>query len=109
MDDALPWRLRFRRQHNPPAEPQPSATARFGGNGNDEPVLIAIVNGPVEIEMAQAALQDEGIPVLLKRKRVGPAVIIGMAALESAEVWVPPPFAEKARDTLIGVGLLEAE
>lgn len=107
MDDALPWRLRFRRPTAP--EPQPQAPARSGGDGDDEPVLIGVVHGPVAVQMAEAALSDEGIPALVRHRRAGPSAILGATLSDAAEFWVPPPLVERARDTLIGIGVLRDE
>lgn len=106
MDDALSWQQPFDREAAPKQATSTGATARFGGDGNDEPVLIAVLNGPVESEMARDALAEEHIPVMIKRNSVGIVYGLATGALSRAEVWVLPMFVEQARDVLIGIGLL---
>jgi hypothetical protein len=95
----LPWR-------RPEPEPVASATARFGGERDEEPVLVASIQGPVEIEMARDALAEAEIPAYIKTNQIGRIYGLTIGSFGVAEVWVMPPFAEKARDVLIGIGLL---
>ncbi len=109
MDDALPLRggrKIDREQPSPDSPARVSATARAGGGGDDEPVMIARVNGQIQIEMAQAALQEAGVPAYIKRESVGLVYGLSVGSFGSAEVWVPRPLAEQAEDVLIGIGLL---
>jgi hypothetical protein len=66
-----------------------------------------VVHGPVAVQMAEAALSDEGIPALIKHRRAGPSAILGVTLSDAAEIWAPPPLVERARDTLIGIGVLD--
>ena len=109
MDDAFTWWLPFRRKTQPEQPPNASATARFGGDGGDEPVLIGVVHGPVESAMAQDALAEAQIPAHIKHNALGAIYGISVGSFGAAEVWVPPTFVEQARDVLIGIGLLDAE
>lgn len=95
----LPWR-------RPKPEAATSATARFGDEGDQEPVLVASIHGPVEIEMARDALAEAEIPAYIKDNQLGRVYGLTIGAFGEAEVWVMPLFAEQARDTLIGIGLL---
>lgn len=109
MDDALSFRGERKIDREQPTSNSParaSATARTGGGGDDEPVLVARVNGQIQIEMAHAALQEAGIPAYIKRESVGLVYGLSVGSLGSAEVWVPRPLAEQAEDVLIGIGLL---
>lgn len=105
MDDALRWQM----PRNPLGTAEPTArthaTARFGGD-NDEPVLVAVITGPIESEMARDALAEAGVPALVKRKAFEGVYGLGFGAFGSAEVWTPPACVEQARDVLIGIGLL---
>jgi|GEM_PF-5220496 len=105
MDDALRWK-RFSKADNPSdAPPRAETTARFGGQ-DDEPILIAIIEGLVDIELARSALQDAGLPALIKRNSLGPIYGLSGPFYGTAEVWAVPALAEQTRDVLIGVGLL---
>jgi hypothetical protein len=95
----LPWR-------RAKTEPIPSATARFGGDGDEEPVLVALIQGPVETEMARDALADAGIPVSIKENQMGRVYGLTVGSFGAAEVWAMPLFAEQAYDILVGVGLV---
>lgn len=109
MDDALvPRRWWFwpRRER---AQPPDRATAGFGGDQRDEPVLIAVVNSAMEADMARAALEAEQIPVLIKGDTTAEMYALHIGALASREIWTMPVFAEQARDVLIGMGLLDPE
>src|SRR5687767_13546310 len=50
MDESLHWRAPGSLEAH--SSPTAGATARFGG-GDDEPVLVATINGPVAAEMAK--------------------------------------------------------
>jgi hypothetical protein len=109
MDDALTWnsfRKRDRQREPQQVLPATGATARTGGDDHDEPILIAIVGGPVMAEMAQSALRDAGIPAFVKRDSIGAVYGLAVGALAAAEVWVPRPLAEQAEDVLVGIGVL---
>ena len=104
MDVVLNRWLPWRRQAE--AEPRTDATARFGGDGGQEPVLVATIQGPVETEIARDALADAGIPAYIKDNKLGRVYGLTVGSFGVAEIWVMPVFVEQARDTLIGVGLL---
>lgn len=105
MDETLSWPLGGDDDaEEPTAAPATSASARFGGD--EEPVLIARISGPIAIEMARDALQSAGVPAFVKQNSLGPLYGLSIGSFGSAEVWTPPAFAERARDTLIGIGLL---
>ncbi len=108
MDDVLRWWMPRRRAAAEDSAPTTGATTRFGGDGGDEPVLIGIVNGPVEIEMAKDALATAGIPAYIKQNSLGPVYGLSIGSFGTAEVWVMPVLAEQARDTLIGIGVLKS-
>ena len=109
MQNTLPWP--FGRIFGARKTPQaaPNATTRFGGDHDDEPVFIGTVTGPIEIEMAKDALHEANIPALIKQSSVGTVYGFSSGALGSAEVWVVPALADKAYDTLVGMGLIEGE
>ncbi|HEX6291416.1 MAG TPA: DUF2007 domain-containing protein [Herpetosiphonaceae bacterium] len=107
MEDALPWHRPIERPEEPEAQPQTSATTRFGGDGDDAPVLVAVVSGPVEIEMANDALQSAGIPAYVKRNSLGPLYGLSIGSFGSAEIWVPPALAEQAYNELVGIGVVQ--
>lgn len=109
MDDTLRWRRMIDRDSQGEAQPQAGATARTGGGGGDEPVLLAVLDGPVEIGMAQSALQDAGIPAYVKQNSLGPIYGLSIGSFGRGEVWVPPALVDPARDVLIGIGLLPDE
>lgn len=112
MEDALRWWKPLdhptdnARPNDDEAQPQAGSTARFGGEGGDEPVLVAVVNGPVEIEMAQDALQQAGIPAHVKRNSLGPLYGLSFGSFGSAEIWVLPALAERAYNELVGIGVI---
>jgi hypothetical protein len=107
MDDALPWFRSIGSKHEAEDRAQTGATARFGGDGGDQPVRIAVINGPVEIEMAQEALQSAGIPAHIKRNSLGPLYGLSIGAFGSAEIWVHPALAEQAYTELVGIGVIK--
>ncbi len=87
-------------------ESQPATSARAGFGGDDEPVLVARIDGPVQIEMAKDALETAGIPAHVKQNSLGPIYGLSVGSFGTAEVWVVRPLAEQARETLIGIGVL---
>ncbi len=105
MDDALRWKPSLNQQWEQTTESRTNTTARFGG-GDDEPVLIAVLHGPLAPEMAQDALTEAGIPVFIKRNTMGALYGLTLGAWGSAEVWVPPALAQRAYDILAGLDLL---
>ena len=107
MDDALIWRLPRTGAEEPAAQPQTATSARFGGDGGDQPVLVARINGPIEIEMAKDALAGAGIPAYIKQNSLGRIYGLSVGSFGTGEVWVVPALAEQARDTLIGIGVLD--
>lgn len=106
MDDVLRWRQPIDRDDQREAQSQTGATARTSGDGGDEPVLLAVLDGPVEIGMAQSALQDARIPAYIKQNSLGPVYGLSVGAFGRGEVWVPPALVDPAREVLIGIGLL---
>ena len=107
MDNALAWwRPRWRRAKSED-EARVSTTARFGGENENEPVLVATIHGPVEIEMAKDALAEAGIPAHVKQNSLGPVYGLSVGSFGSAEVWAPAPLAEQAYDLLVGMGLVQ--
>jgi hypothetical protein len=101
------WMLRLRRLAGAP-EPAEAATARFGGDGGDEPVLVGTVNGPLEAAMAKEALAEANIPAYVKQNSLGPIYGLSIGTFGAAEIWTMPVLAEQARATLRAIGLLEA-
>ena len=88
------------------AESQPATGVRAGFGGDDEPVLVAMIDGPVQIEMAKDALETAGIPAHVKQNSLGPIYGLSVGSFGTAEVWVVRPLAEQALETLIGIGVL---
>ena len=72
-------------------------------------MLVAIIHGTIAIDMAEDALRDAEIPVLIKRSSLESTYTIGSSRFIDAEVWTPPAFVERARDVLIGIGLIEVD
>ncbi len=88
------------------AESEPATGAQAGFGGDDEPVLVAMIDGPVQIEMAKDALETAGIPAYVKQNSLGPIYGLSVGSFGTAEVWVVRPLAEQARETLVGIGVL---
>ena len=107
MDDALPWQQARQAKQHEPTPARSSVTARTGGPGDNEPVLIAQISGPVRIEMAQEALRDADIPAYIKRDTMGMVYGLSVGPLAAAQIWVPRPLADQAEDVLTGIGVLE--
>lgn len=104
MDDAL--RLPFWRRRRATAATASTAAEQHRGGGDEGPVRVAVVHGPIESAMARDALADAGIPAMIKQAAAGAIYGLSIGPLAAAEVWVPAPLEERARETLIGVGLL---
>jgi hypothetical protein len=107
MDNTLSWHLMGDKDEQDRTQPNTSMTARYGSGSDEGPVLIVTVSGPVEAEMAEDALKEAGIPVFIKRNSLGAVYGLSVGSFGAAEVWVPHPLAERARDILIGIGMLE--
>lgn len=114
MEQTWPWRrLEAETAEQRPVRPAaatsqttPATTTRFGGEGDDQPVLIAVLHGPVEAEMAKDALAEAGIPAYVKQHSLGQVYGLTIGSFGAAEVWMHPALAEQAREVLIGIGLL---
>ena len=106
MDDVWTWQFPHRGRAARTTEPDTAASERTGGDGDDEPVLVAVVNGPVEGAMAKDALAEAGIPAYVKQNSLGAIYGLSVGSFGVAEVWVVPPLAERAYDVLAGIGLL---
>ena len=114
MEQTWPWRRLEAEDAEPRSAPPSNATSqtttatttRFGGNGNDQPVLIAVIHGPVEAEMAKDALAEAAIPAYVKQHSLGQVYGLTIGPFGAAEVWVHPALVEQAREVLIGIGLL---
>lgn len=102
MDNAFRWQ--GARDDSREREPQ-DASARFG-DGGSPPVLVAVVNGPLEAEMAREALAEAAIPALVKRETAAALYGLTVGGLARAEVWTLPALAEAAHDVLVGIGLI---
>ena len=59
--------------------------------------------------MAKDALREATIPAMVKQSSVGTVYGFTGGTLGSAEIWVPPLFAEEAYDILVGMGLIEGD
>jgi hypothetical protein len=108
MDDTLSWGIRWRWGRRQ-AQTAAAATTTFGGDGGDEPVLIAVISAPVEAEMAKDALAEAGIPAYVKQNSLGQVYGLSIGSFGTAEVWTPPVVAEQARDILIGIGVIQPD
>ena len=108
MDDALSWRRSKRGDETAQTQSDVGTNAGFGGE-DEGPVLVGTVAGPVEVEMAEDALKEAGIPVLIKRNSLGSVYGLSVGSFGAAEVWVPQPLAGQAHDILVGIGVLGAE
>jgi hypothetical protein len=104
MDEALSWSL-GRIFGGRKAVPTTDEKERVGGD--DEPVFVGTVSGPIEIEMAKDALRDAGIPALVKQNTTGTVYGFTTGAFGAAEVWALPAVAERTYDILVGMGLIE--
>ena len=104
MDMVFGWWLRG--DDNAEAESQPATGARAGFGGDDEPVLVAMIDGQLNIEMAKEALAKADIPAYVKQNSLGPIYGLSVGSFGTAEVWVVRPLAEQALETLIGIGVL---
>ena len=96
----------LRGDDNAEAESQPTTGTRAGFVVAAEPVLVAMIDGPVQIEMAKDALETAGIPAHVKQNSLGPIYGLSVGSFGTAEVWVVRPLAEQARETLVGIGVL---
>ena len=103
MDDAIRWQGRIEDER----EQQPKATTARFGDGGDRPVLVAVLSGPIEAEMARDALAEAGIPALIKLETAAALYGILIGGLARAEVWAPPTLSERAHDVLVGIGLVD--
>lgn len=108
MFDALKWPFRHLVSAKPDRPQQEGATVRFGGDEEGGPVLIGVVDGPVSAEMSKDALAEAAIPAYIKTNAVGSVYGLSIGSFGSAEIWVPPALADRARETLIGIGVLES-
>src|SRR3712207_6269627 len=108
MDDALSWRRGKRGDETEQTQPDAGTNARFGGE-DEGPVLVGTVAGPVEVEMAEDALKEAGIPALIKRNSLGSVYGLSVGSFGAAEVWVPQALADQAHDVLVGIGVLPPE
>ncbi len=114
MEQTWPWRRpgagnieqRLEQPSETTSQTTPATTTRFGGEGDDQPVLIAVLHGPVEAEMAKDALAEAGIPAYVKQHSLGQVYGLTIGSFGAAEVWMHPALAEQAREVLIGIGLL---
>lgn len=109
MDDTLSWGMRLGWGRRRQTQTGTTTTTRFGGDGGDEPVLIAVISAPVEAEMAKDALAEAGVPAYVKQNSLGQVYGLSIGAFGTAEVWTPPAVAEQARDVLIGIGVLQPD
>jgi hypothetical protein len=109
MDDTFSWGMRLGWRSKRTVQSATAATTRFGGDGADDPVLIAVISAPVEAEMAKDALAEAGLPAYVKQNSLGQVYGLSVGSFGTAEVWTPPAVAEQARDVLIGIGLLQPD
>ncbi|MBA3947848.1 MAG: DUF2007 domain-containing protein [Herpetosiphonaceae bacterium] len=83
-----------------------TASASFKGE-REQPVIVAVIQGPVAAEMALEALHDAGIPAMLRRNPVGAVYGMSLGAWGETPLLVPAPLYEQAREILLGMGLVE--
>jgi hypothetical protein len=85
-----------------------TASTRFRG-GQEQPVVVAVIQGPVAAEMALEALQEAGIPAMLRRNPVGTIYGMSLGVWGETPVIVPAALQDQAHEILVGMGLVDDE
>ncbi|GAC1643357.1 MAG: hypothetical protein NVS4B8_13270 [Herpetosiphon sp.] len=104
MDDAL--RMRGNMEQNKRERSDETGGEALYGGWQGEPVVVAVIQGPINAEMALDALKDQGIPAMLRRNPVASAYGFAGGFGGGVPLLVPEPMLEAAQDVLIGMGLL---
>ncbi len=106
MDDLLNLPLRSKASMAERTPRTATASASFKAE-QEQPVVVAVIQGPVAAEMALEALHEAGIPAMLRRNPLGAVYGMSLGAWGETPVLVPAPLYEQARDILVGMGLVE--
>jgi hypothetical protein len=92
----------FRKDTPPRAEEQAAETsaATTGGDLDQEPVVVWEAANLLEAQVVKGRLESEGIPAIIRGETLGAIYGLTTGSLAAADVLVPAPLAEKARQIL---------
>lgn len=76
------------------------ATARTGGDGDQDPVVVWRAANPLEAQVVKGRLISEGIPAFVRGEALGSIYGLTAGGLASTDVLVPAPLADKALEIL---------
>ncbi len=75
-------------------------SARTGGDGDQDPVVVWRAANPLEAQVVKGRLISEGIPAFVRGEALGSIYGLTAGGLASTDVLVPAPLADKALDLL---------
>ncbi len=79
---------------------QESSTTRTGGSHDQEPVVVWEAANLMEAQVVKGRLMSEGIPAIVRGESLGTIYGLTAGKLASADVLVPAPLADTARQIL---------
>lgn len=77
-----------------------TASARTGGDGQDDPVVVWRAANPLEAQVVKGRLVSEGIPAFVRGEALGSIYGLTAGGLASTDVLAPAPLADKALEIL---------
>ena len=92
----------FRPKRTTPANEQidSGATAKTGGELDQEPVVVWVAANQMEAQIVKGRLESEGIPAIIRGEALGAIYGLTTGALAESAVLVPAALAEKAEALL---------
>lgn len=94
------WLRRIRGDAAPGESERASQASTTGGGQEVEPVVVWEAANRMEAEVVKGRLESEGIPAFVRGDSAGNYLGLTTGGLAAAEVLVPAPLAEKAREIL---------
>lgn len=103
MDASLAWNDAL------PPDPEPASAGSVKtttGGDHTRPVVVAVIHGQIQAEMALEALREAGIPAVMQRNTVGSVYGLNSGQWGDVPLLVPAPLLVQAQTVLESMGLL---
>lgn len=103
MDASLAWNDELLPDREPASVGGAKTTT---GGDHTRPVVVAVIHGHLQAEMALEALREAGIPAVVQRNTAGSVYGLNSGQWGDVPILVPAPLLVQAQAVLESMGLL---